>query len=70
MNLDLNRKALINRMGHYKGTVYEPKVTMTNARCPLEGYKAPQHWAVQQWNCVLCNVIELHPVSLGWSVQN
>ena len=26
--------------------VHEPKVTMMNSKLPLEGYKAPQHWAV------------------------
>ena len=30
------------------------KVTMSMLRspCGLEGYKAPQHWTVEQWSCI------------------
>ena len=40
-------------MVHSGAAAHEPQVIMPNAKSWLEGYKAAQLQAVEQWNCVL-----------------
>ena len=32
---------------------HKPKLTMRNAKCRLEWYKASRHWTLEQWKHVL-----------------
>lgn len=47
-------------MGFFGAATHEPKFTMSNAKCQLEGYKAPQDWAVE-----FSRMMDPHPVPLG-----
>ena len=47
---NLHRKAMTNRMRRSREALHEPKVPMSNANQGLEGYRAPQHWTVEQWH--------------------
>ena len=53
-----------NKRGCPGSAAREPKFTLLDAKCQLLEYKAPQHWTVDQWDCI-SGVMELHPVPLG-----
>ena len=57
-------KAWTSRLGHSRtAPVEEPKVTMPIAVRQVQGSKAPQHWAVKQWNYILwSDILPLKPL--------